>query len=210
MNLIRVMPARGTETVVDCLTDPKMRAYFSQLLGAGEEILWFQEGRFGSPQTTQFAFMCLGGSVLWALVILLTLLIGLSIAARASHPWWVWSWGAVVYCAVTFLPLLGALELLRSLKSSVHVLTQKRLIMTNARWSGYSLKIGPIESLRLDRRENGEANVLANVSPHSNGMQFFLRFADQTILSNIENPELFASVLARHGRQTNSNSGAFK
>jgi hypothetical protein len=187
-----------------------MRAHFSQLLGAGEVILWFQEGRFGSPRITRFAFMILGFSVFWAIIVSVILWLGLSLGTPASHPWWVWSWNVIVYCAVIFLPVLAALELLRSLKSSVHVLTQKRLIMTNARWSGYSLKIGPIESLRLDRRENGEANVLADVSPHSNGMQFFLRFVDQTILSNIENPDLFASVLARHGRQTNSNSGAVK
>jgi hypothetical protein len=195
---------------VGCLTDPKMNAYFSQLLGAGEEILWFQERRFGSPDITYFAFSCLGISILWSAIILLGFLIGLSIGTPASHPWWVWAWSVIVIGAVTLLPVLGSLELLKALKNSVHVLTQKRLILTNTRWRNYSLKIGPIDNLRLERRQNGQSNVLLKSSPSAAGLPSLLPFMNRTILSNIKNPDLFASVLAKHGRQAHSNCGALK
>jgi hypothetical protein len=195
---------------VDCLTDPKMRVYFSLLLGAGEEVLWFQENRFGSWQYKFFAFLTVGMSILWAVLVLGFASIGLLVGTPIPHPWWVWAWSLAVYCAVIFIPILGSLELLKALKNSVHVLTQKRLILTNARWPGSSLKIYPIDGLRLERHQAGESKVLVDFSHQSKKVSPLARFIDRTVLSNIDNPDLFASVLAKHGVQTHSNIGAIK
>lgn len=210
LNLIRVMPARGTELVVDFLSDPKMRTYFSQLLGASEEVLWFQENRFGSRQYKYFAFLSLGVSAFWAIIVLGSLLIGLSFGTPVSHPWWAWLWSVIAYFAAIFIPFLGSLSLLKVIKKTVHVLTQKRLILANTRWPGSSLKIYPIDGLRLERRHDGESNVLVELSHHSKRMLPLEQFIDRTILSNIKNPDLFASVLGKHGRQAHPSSGAIQ
>ncbi len=191
-------------------SDPKVRDHFDRILGADEDVLWFQEKHPISPKWTNFAAASLIISIFWALLIGAFLFLGLKFGRPISYPWWMQVWQVFIYSVAILGPLLLSIEFIRTSNSGVHVLTPRRLILTNSRWLNRSLKTFAVDTLKVARRKKSDKADILSTQETTIFLWPVKHRPNEPVIYDIKNPEQFANLLEKHGAGATSNSGAQK
>ena len=191
-------------------SDPKVRDHFDRILGAGEDVIWFQEKHPISPKWRNFAAASLIISIFWTLLIGASLLLGMKFGRPISYPWWMQVWQVFIYSVAILGPLLVSIEFIRTSNSGVHVLTPRRLILTNSRWLTRSLKTFAMDTLKVARRKNSDKADILSTQETTIFLWPVKHRPKEPVIYDIKNPEQFANLLEKHGAGATSNSGALK